>query len=130
MGILKHLLFWPVTGPAALVRFSMGQVDGLVRQELTDDTKVKEDLMALQMQLELGDIDVIEYEVREQELMRRLREARKWRVELGMEKEWAPLEFRGEGEPPADAPPASSGPDDWPTPPSSPPTPEPDSSSS
>ena len=132
MGILKHLLFWPVTGPAALVRFSMGQVDGLVRQELTDDTKIKEDLMALQMQLELGDIDVVEYDVLEQELMRRLREARKWRVELGMEKEWAPLEFRGqnEDEPPPDAPPSSSESDDWPTPPSSPPTPEPDSSSS
>ena len=114
MGILKHLLFWPVTGPAALVRFSMRQVDGVVRKELTDDTSVKEDLMALQMQLELGDIDMIEYEVREQELMRRLREARKWRVELGMEEEWAPLEFR---DPP-------------PPPPTSPPTSEPDSSSS
>jgi hypothetical protein len=72
------------------------------------------------MQLELGDIDVIEYEVREKELMQRLREAREWRVELGMEKEWAPLEFRGPSE---DPPPPSP-------PPSSPPAPEPDSSSS
>ena len=120
MGILKHLLFWPVTGPAALVRFSLGQIDGVARRELTDDSKIKEDLMALQMELELGDIDVAEYEAREQELMRRLREAREWRVELGMEKEWKPLEFREKREDP----------DDWSTPPSSPRSPPPDSSSS
>lgn len=94
MGLLKHLLFWPVTGPTALMRFSLKQVDGVVRQELTDDTSVKEDLMALQMELELGDIDEAEYQVREAELLQRLRDVRAWRVEFGLEKEWAPLEFK------------------------------------
>jgi hypothetical protein len=91
VGILKHLFLWPVTGPLALLDFSMRQVDGVARKELTDDVKVKEDLMALQMELELGDIDLPEYERREAVLMDRLREARAWRTRLGMEEAWAPF---------------------------------------
>lgn len=98
MGLLKHLLFWPVTGPKALVEFSIRQADGVVREELTDDEGIKEDLMALQMELELGDIDEEEYVRREATLMKRLRVARAWRVELGMEAAWAPLGYsRAEG---------------------------------
>jgi hypothetical protein len=84
VGLLKHLLFWPVTGPAFLTRFSLEQVEGAVRTELTDDTPVKRDLMELQMQLELGDIDESEYLEREAELMGRLRDVRRWREEFGM----------------------------------------------
>lgn len=93
MGLIKHLLFWPVTGPKALIDFSLGQVDGMVRRELTDDERVKEDLMALQMELELGEIDEAEYARREATLMERLRDTRAWRVKLGMEEEWRPLEY-------------------------------------
>jgi hypothetical protein len=84
VGLLKHLLFWPVTGPSYLTRFSLEKVEGAVRTELTDDSSVKRDLMELQMQLELGDIDDDEYVAREAALMRRLREVRHWREEFGM----------------------------------------------
>ena len=84
MGILKHLLFWPVTGPKFLFDFSMGKVEGVVREELTDDTAVKAELMELQLLLELGDIDDAEFVRREQILMQRLREIREWREEFGM----------------------------------------------
>lgn len=84
MGLLKHLLFWPVTGPSFLARFSLEKVEGAVRTELTDDHSVKRDLMELQMQLELGDIDDEEYVEREAALMRRLRDVRHWREEFGM----------------------------------------------
>jgi hypothetical protein len=84
MGILKHLLFWPVTGPLFLFDFSMDKVQGVVRDELTDDTAVKAELMELQLLLELGDIDDDEYVRREQALMQRLREVRDWREEFGM----------------------------------------------
>jgi hypothetical protein len=84
MGLLKHLLFWPVTAPKFLIDFSMGQVEGVVRQELTDDTGVKAELMELQLLLELGDIDDDGYMRREAELMLRLREIRDWRERLGM----------------------------------------------
>ena len=84
MGLLKHLLFWPVTGPSFLTRFSLEQVQGAVHSELTDDSAVKRDLMELQLQLELGDIDADEYAQREAELMDRLRSVRRWREEFGM----------------------------------------------
>jgi hypothetical protein len=84
MGLLKHLLFWPVTGPEFLVRYSMEKVQGMVKEELTDDQAIKEDLLALQMQLELGEIDDDEYVEREAVLMQRLREVREWREHYGM----------------------------------------------
>ncbi len=84
MGILKHVLFWPVTGPTFLARYSMEKVEEVTRQQLTDDSAVREDLMALQMELELGDIDEEEYVRREAELMQRLREVRAWREHFGM----------------------------------------------
>jgi len=84
VGLLKHLLFWPVTGPEFLVKFSLDKVQGAVREQLTDDQSVKEELMTLQMRLELGEIDDDEYVRREAELMQRLREVRRWREEFGM----------------------------------------------
>ncbi|HEU4632164.1 MAG TPA: gas vesicle protein GvpG [Gemmatimonadaceae bacterium] len=84
MGLLKHVLFWPVTGPAFLAHFALETVQDTVRGELTDDQKIKEELLALQMELELGDIDDAEYVAREAELMRRLREVREWREQFGM----------------------------------------------
>jgi hypothetical protein len=84
MGLLKHLLFWPVTGPTFLARFSMEKVGETVQQELTDDQSVKEALLALQMEYELGDIDDDTYAEREAALMLQLREVRRWREEFGM----------------------------------------------
>jgi len=84
MGILKHLLFWPVTGPLYLIDFSLGKVEGVVREELTDDTSVKAELLELQLALELGDITDDEYIQREAALMQRLREVREWREQFGM----------------------------------------------
>lgn len=84
MGLLKHLLFWPVTGPLFLTEFSLNKVQGVVRDELTDDTRIKAELMELQLKLELGDIDDDEYVAAEANLMRQLREIREWREEFGM----------------------------------------------
>ena len=47
MGILKHLLFWPVTGPMYLAEFSIEKVQGVVKEQLTDDARIKEELLAL-----------------------------------------------------------------------------------
>ncbi len=84
MGFLKHLLFWPVSGPLFLTRFSLDKVRDSVREELTDESRVREDLLALQMELELGEIDEEEYARREAELMEDLREVREWRRRFGM----------------------------------------------
>ncbi|HUP89695.1 MAG TPA: gas vesicle protein GvpG [Longimicrobiales bacterium] len=84
MGLIKHLLFWPVTGPRFLIDFAVGQVEGVVKENLTDDTEVKSDLLELQLMLELGDIDDDEFVAREAAIMYRLREIREWREKFGM----------------------------------------------
>jgi Gas vesicle protein G len=83
MGLLSNVLFFPVTGPVAGIRWALGKVQTVVEDELTDDSSVKQDLMELQMLLELGDIDEAEYVRREAVLMQRLREVREWRERLG-----------------------------------------------
>ena len=83
MGLLTKILFFPLTGPVAGIRWSLGKVQTVVEQELTDDAPIKQDLMELQMQLELGDIDDAEYVEREAALMQRLREVRMWKERFG-----------------------------------------------
>ena len=83
MGLLTNLLFFPISGPVAGIKWSLGKVQKVVEEELTDDTPIKQDLMELQMRLELGDIDDAEYVEREAELMARLRDVRAWRERFG-----------------------------------------------
>ena len=99
MGILKHVLFWPVTGPVGATKWSLNQVMKIVEEELTDDTTVKQDFMALQMKLELGEIDDEEYAEQEAIIMTRLREVRAWREKLGKSVAGGPVRVaRGGGE--------------------------------
>jgi len=83
MGLLSNILFFPVTGPVAGIRWALAKVQTVVEEELTDDTSVKQEPMELQLQLELGDIDDAEFVRREAALMQRLREVREWRERLG-----------------------------------------------
>jgi hypothetical protein len=83
VSLLGKLLLFPVTGPVAGIRWSLGQVQKVVEEELTDDAPVKQALMELQMQLELGDITDEEYVEREAAFMAQLREVRAWRERLG-----------------------------------------------
>jgi len=82
MGLLTKLLFFPVTGPVAGIRWSLEKVQQVVEEELTDDAPVRQELMELQMQLELGDITDEQYREREAALMARLRDVRGWRERL------------------------------------------------
>src|SRR5689334_3443960 len=99
MGLLTNLLFFPVTGPVAGIRWSLGKVQAVVEQELTDDAPIKQELMELQMQLELGDIDDAEYVEREAVLMQRLRDVRMWKERFGMATSGGPVRVaRPDGE--------------------------------
>src|SRR5579862_649986 len=82
VGLLTKLLFFPVAGPVAGIRWTLGQVQHVAERELTDDTKIKNDLMELQLRLELGEIDEAEYAQAEAVLMRQLRDVREWRERL------------------------------------------------
>jgi gas vesicle protein GvpG len=83
MGLISNVLFFPVTGPVAGIKWALSKVQRVVEEELTDDTPVKQELMELEMQREIGDITDAEYLVREGALMQRLREVRQWRERLG-----------------------------------------------
>jgi len=83
MGLLSKILLFPIAGPVAGIRWSLGKVQTVVEEELTDDAPVKQELMELQLRLELGDIDDAEYVRREAELMARFREVRAWREHFG-----------------------------------------------
>ena len=98
MGLLKHVLFWPVTGPKFLIDFSLGKVEGVVKEQLTDDSQVKSDLLELQLLLELGDIDDDEYVRREAAIMQRFREVREWRERFGMGVSGGLVRVAGSGE--------------------------------
>jgi hypothetical protein len=91
MGLISSILLFPITGPVAGIRWTLGKVQRVAEEELTDDTGVKQELMELQMQLELGDIDDAEYVRREAELMQRLREIREWRERLGQPTSGGPV---------------------------------------
>ena len=102
MGLITNLLFFPVTGPVAGIRWSLRQVAQVVDEELTDDTAIKQEYMELQMQLELGDIDDAEYRRREAEIMVRLREVREWRVKLGKSNPGGPVRVAAPASPTQD----------------------------
>jgi hypothetical protein len=91
MGLLTNILLAPFLGPVWGTRWTLEKVDRVVREELTDDTPIKEDLMALQLQLEMGEIEDAEYVKREAEIMQRLREVREWREKYGMSTSGGPV---------------------------------------
>ena len=98
MGLLTNILLSPFLGPIWGTKWTLDKVDRVVREELTDDTSIKEDLMALQLQLEMGEIDDDEYVRREAEIMTRLREVREWREKFGMSTSGGPVRVAGSDE--------------------------------
>jgi hypothetical protein len=91
MGLLTNILLAPFLAPIYGTKWTLDKVDRVVREQLTDDTPIKEDLMALQLQLETGEVDDAEYVRREAELMQRFREVREWREKLGMPTSGGPV---------------------------------------
>jgi hypothetical protein len=91
MGLLTNILLAPFLGPVWGTRWTLDKVDRVVREELTDDTSIKEDFMALQMQLEMGEIDDAEYVRREAAIMQRFRDVREWREKFGMSTSGGPV---------------------------------------
>ncbi|MFL5489409.1 MAG: gas vesicle protein GvpG [Gemmatimonadaceae bacterium] len=99
MGLLTNILLSPFLGPLWGTKWTLDKVDRVVREELTDDTPIKEELMALQLQLEMGEIDDDEYVRREGEIMQRLREVREWREKFGMSTSGGPVRVAEPGTP-------------------------------
>ncbi len=58
------------------LKFVLGKIASAVDAELSDDSVWREELLAAQMRLELGEITEAEFAEREQELLARIREIR------------------------------------------------------
>jgi hypothetical protein len=99
MGLLTKILLSPFLGPVWGAQWSLEKVERAVKEELSDDTSVKNEFMQLQLELESGEIDDEEYLVREKEIMQRLREVREWREQFGMSTSGGPVRVaREEGD--------------------------------
>jgi hypothetical protein len=61
------------------LRFVLDKIAAAVDTELNDDTALREQLLAAQMRLELGEISQAEFEALEADLLARLREIRERR---------------------------------------------------
>jgi Gas vesicle protein G len=58
------------------IKFVLGKVAAAVDAELNDDSRLREELLAAQMRLELGEIGEEEFRTLEADLLSRLREIR------------------------------------------------------
>ena len=95
MGLLTNILLAPFLGPINGTKWTLDKVERAVREELTDDSTVKNDFMELQMKLELGEIDDEEYLRQEAIIMQRLRQVREWREKFGMASAGGPVRVAG-----------------------------------
>lgn len=77
--LLDDILLSPIKGIAWVAQ----NLKDIAETEMTDESKVHEDLMELQMRLELNEITEEEYQKRENEIMERLEEIRKYKEEMG-----------------------------------------------
>lgn len=64
------------------LRFVLDKVAAAVAQEMDDETVLREELLAAQMRLELGELDEGEFAALEKDLLGRLREIRERREGL------------------------------------------------
>jgi hypothetical protein len=58
------------------IKFVLGKIAAAVDAELNDDSKLREELLAAQMRLELGEMSQEEFAVFEKDILARLREIR------------------------------------------------------
>ena len=79
LGLLGKLLTLPYSLPKAGIGYCFDKIIELAETEYYDDATVKEELLLLQLQLEEGEIDEMEYRRREAPILVRLREIKEHR---------------------------------------------------
>ena len=79
LGLLGKLLAMPYSLPKAGIGYCFDKIIEMAETEYYDDAAVKEELLVLQLQLEEGDIDEMEYRRREAPILLRLREIKEHR---------------------------------------------------
>jgi hypothetical protein len=78
------------------IRFVLDKIAAAVDTEMNDDTALREQLLAAQMRLELGELDQEEFERLESDILARLREIRE-RRQGGEAEALSPKDYRVTG---------------------------------
>ena len=81
MGFVFDLLTSPVLGPIRGVHWLATKVAEAAESEVLDESKVRGELMELQIRLEMGEITEEEYEEQERVLVERLNAIREAKAE-------------------------------------------------
>jgi len=76
MGLLGSVLAAPVLGPCQALLWLARTIEEQVKAELYDEHKIRAELTELELALDLKQINLTDYETREEVLLRRLRDAR------------------------------------------------------
>jgi hypothetical protein len=76
MGFLANAFASPVLGPLHGLLWLARTIQEQAKAELYDADKIRGELTELELALDLKQIDLADYEVREEELLQRLREIR------------------------------------------------------
>lgn len=79
--ILDDILLFPINGVVWLGQ----KIKESAEADLLDDSNVRESLLKLQMELEMGQLTEPEYDKKEAELLGRLEEIRKYKEQKGIE---------------------------------------------
>jgi hypothetical protein len=72
MFIIDDLMMAPFSG----IIFLAKKINEVIEKETSDEGSIKERLMALQLKFEMDEIDEVEYDKREDELLKMLENAR------------------------------------------------------
>ena len=74
--MLGRVLTAPALGPLRGVLWLARMIDDQARAELYDEDKIRGDLVELELQLDLGEIELADFEAQEEVLLQRLKAAR------------------------------------------------------
>lgn len=80
--MLGRILTAPVLGPLRGVLWLARMIDDQARAELYDEDKIRGDLAELELQLDLGEIELADFEAQEEVLLQRLKAAREVRADV------------------------------------------------
>ena len=76
MSILGRVLSAPVLGPLRGVLWLARTIDDQAKAELYDEDKIRGALADLELRLDLGEIEIADFEAEEETLLQRLKVAR------------------------------------------------------
>ena len=81
MGLLGILLTFPVSGPVLAAKAAIGTVLHEAERQLYDEEAIRGALTEAERAFKAGEIGAEDYEEREEMLLQRLIEARRWHME-------------------------------------------------